>query len=70
MPRLSALRLLSSTTRHNIYHFTMHKTLCALLIIIASAWAQEHQNSRPDFKDYAVQRVYTGHPATPKLSKA
>ena len=46
----------------------MQKAICALLIIIASA-AQEHQNSRPDFKDYAVQRVYIGPPVAPKLSK-
>jgi len=68
MPRLSALEVLPSLP--DIYHSTMQKALSALVIIIASAWAQQHQNSRPDFKDYAVQRVYSGHPAAPKLSKA
>jgi hypothetical protein len=38
----------------------MQKALSALVIVIASAWAQANQNSRPDFKDYSVQRVYTG----------
>lgn len=48
----------------------MQKALSALVIMIASAWTQEHQDSRPDFKDYSVLRVYSGHPAAPKLSKA
>lgn len=38
-------------------------------MIGAAGWAQQHKASRPDFKDYAVERVYTGAPAAPKINR-
>jgi len=41
--------------------------MCVLLVIGAQGWAQK-KSSRPDFKDYAVERVYQGAPAAPKIT--
>ena len=41
--------------------------MCVLLVIGALGWAQK-KSSRPDFKDYAVERVYQGAPAAPKIT--
>lgn len=41
--------------------------ICALLVA-GSAGLAQHKNARPDFKDYAVEQVYTGAPAAPKLT--
>jgi len=46
----------------------MQKILCVLLVVGAIGWAQ-HKNSRPAFKYYAVEQVYTGAPAAPKLTQ-
>jgi hypothetical protein len=46
----------------------MPKALCVLLIVGASGWGQQPK-VRPDFKDFAVEKIYTGAPATPKLSR-
>ncbi|MBZ5531046.1 MAG: hypothetical protein LAO20_06415 [Acidobacteriia bacterium] len=43
------------------------KAICLLLMIGAAGWAQQRTASRPDFKDYAVEPVYTGVPVAPKL---
>jgi hypothetical protein len=39
-----------------------------LLMVGASGWAQQPK-LRPDFKDFAVERIYTGAAAAPKLSR-
>jgi len=46
----------------------MVNAICLVLLIGAAGWAQKHENSRPDFKDFAVERIYTGAPAAPKLT--
>jgi len=46
----------------------MVKAIYLVLVIGAAGWAQKHENSRPDFKDFAVERMYTGAPAAPKLT--
>lgn len=50
------------------YDLSMQKAMCVLLVIGVGVWAQ-HKNSRPDFKDYAVEQVYTGTPAAPKVTR-
>jgi hypothetical protein len=47
----------------------MQKTMCALMMIGASSWAQQPK-VRPDFKAFAVENVFTGAPAVPKLSRS
>jgi hypothetical protein len=49
------------------YDLPMQKTMCVLLVIGAGAWAQ-HKNSRPAFKDYAVEKIYMGAPAAPRIT--
>lgn len=44
------------------------KAICLLLIVGTSGWS-EQPKARPDFKDYAVERTYTGAPAAPKLNR-
>jgi hypothetical protein len=48
----------------------MRKAICALVVVGATAWAQQKTGARPEFKDYTVEQVYTGAAAAPKLSKA
>jgi hypothetical protein len=52
------------------YHRDMRKTICVLwvLVIVAAGLAQGPKASRPEFKDFAVETVYTGTPAPPKLN--
>jgi hypothetical protein len=49
------------------YDLNMRKAICLLLAIGAMAWAQK-KSSRPGFKDYAVEKVYRGAPAAPKIT--
>jgi hypothetical protein len=55
------------------YDLFMQKAMCLLLVIGVMAWPQQktqHKKSvRPEFKDYAVEQVYAGPPAAPKLNK-
>jgi len=44
----------------------MVKAICLLLVIGVEGWA--HESSRPEFKDFAVDHVYTGAPAAPRLN--
>ena len=46
----------------------MRKKVCVLLMIGASGWTQQPK-TRPDFKAYAVEKIYAGAPAAPKLSR-
>jgi len=47
----------------------MLKVICVLLVMSAAGPAQRPKSTRADFKDYAVEKIFTGAPATPKLSK-
>jgi hypothetical protein len=38
-------------------------------MMCTSGLAQKPKNLRPDFKDFAVERIYTGAPAAPKLNR-
>jgi hypothetical protein len=46
----------------------MQKIICALLLAGVAGWTQ-HKSARPNFKDYAVEQVYTGAPAAPKITR-
>jgi hypothetical protein len=46
----------------------MHKITCALVMVGVAGWAQ-HKDARPDFKSYAVEQVYSGAPAAPKITR-
>jgi hypothetical protein len=53
-----------------LIHFkVMRKAIFVLLMVGARGWAQQPK-VRPDFKDFTVERIYTGAPATPKLSQS
>ncbi len=47
----------------------MLEVICALLVMSAAGPTQRPKSARADFKDYAVEKIFTGAPATPKLSK-
>lgn len=46
----------------------MQKTVCVLVMVGAGSWAQQPK-ARPDFKAFAVEKVFTGAPSAPKLSR-
>lgn len=46
----------------------MQKAICVLLMVVAPCWAQQPK-ARPDFKAFAVEKIYTGAPAAPKLRR-
>lgn len=46
----------------------MLKVICVLLVMTAAGPAQRPK-TRPDFKAYAVEKIYTGAPAAPKLNR-
>jgi hypothetical protein len=50
------------------YDLGMHRAIC-VLAIVCTGWAQQSKSARPEFKNYAVEQVFTGAPAAPKLSK-
>ena len=45
----------------------MLEVICVLLVMSAVGPAQQPK-ARPDFKDYAVKKIFNGAPAAPKLS--
>lgn len=47
----------------------MQKTICLLLMLSAAGPAQKPKSARSDFKEFAVERIYTGAPVAPKLSR-
>ncbi len=47
----------------------MQAAICVFLIMSAAVPAQKPKSARPDFKEFAVERIYTGAPAVPKLSR-
>lgn len=47
----------------------MQAALCVFLIMSAAVPAQRPK-TRPDFKAFGVEKVYTGAPAVPKLSRS
>jgi hypothetical protein len=38
----------------------------ALLMVSAAGWTQQDKKARPDCKDFAVAKIYTGAPVAPK----
>jgi hypothetical protein len=50
------------------YDLLMRNAMLVLVVIGATGWAQK-ESPRQEFKDYAVEKVYTGTPAAPKLNK-
>jgi hypothetical protein len=47
----------------------MQAAICVFLIMSAAVPAQKPTSARPDFKAFAVEKVYAGAPAAPKLSR-
>jgi len=47
----------------------MQKVICVLVMMCAAGLTQKPKSLLPDFKDFAVERTYTGVPAAPKLNR-
>jgi hypothetical protein len=45
----------------------MQRTICVLLAIAAAGWTGQPKSARPEFKDYLVERAYSGAAVAPKI---
>jgi hypothetical protein len=68
------MRRFNRATAELISFHIMRKAICVLLIAFrtmsAASPAQKPKSVRPDFKDFAVKRIYTGAPVAPILESS